>query len=63
MRVAICFSGMPRNFKSVFDSHKKYVFDVLKDNGFDYDIFIHTWDNKVHYAKYMPDEGLSLIHI
>ncbi len=57
MRVAICFSGMPRNFKSVFDSHKKYVFDVLKDNGFDYDIFIHTWDNKVHYAKYMPDEG------
>ena len=57
MKVAICFSGMPRNFKSVYDSHKKNIFDVLKENNFNYDIFIHTWDNKINYPKYMPDEG------
>jgi len=57
MRVAICFSGMPRSYKMVYESHKKYIFDVLNDQGIEYDIFIHTWDNKVKYPKYLPDEG------
>ena len=27
MRVAVCFSGMPRSFKTVYESHKKFIFD------------------------------------
>lgn len=57
MRAAICFSGMPRNFKKVYEPHRKYLFSVLKDNNIDYDIFIHTWENTVNYPKYLPDEG------
>lgn len=57
MRVAICFSGMPRSFKTVYESHKKFIFDVLSEQGIEYDIFIHTWDNKVKYPKYLSDEG------
>ena len=49
MRVAVCFSGMPRSFKTVYESHKKFIFDVLSEQGIEYDIFIHTWNNKVKY--------------
>ena len=41
MRVAVCFSGMPRSFKTVYESHKKFIFDVLSEQGIEYDIFIH----------------------
>ena len=57
MRAAICFSGLPRSFKSVFEAHKKYMFNVLEKQGIKYDIFIHTWNNKVKYPKFLPDEG------
>lgn len=57
MRVAVCFSGMPRSFKTVYESHKKFIFDVLSEQGIEYDIFIHTWNNKVKYPKYLSDEG------
>jgi hypothetical protein len=57
MKVAICFSGMPRSFKSVLESHKKYIYNVLSDHGIEYDIFIHSWNNEVTYPKYIPDEG------
>jgi hypothetical protein len=57
MKVAICFSGMPRSFKTVYNSHKKYIYDVLDDQGIQYDTFIHTWNNKIQYPKYLPDEG------
>lgn len=57
MKAAICFSGMPRTFKSTRESHQKYIFDVLKNNNIEYDLFLHTWDNKVNYVKYFPDEG------
>jgi hypothetical protein len=57
MRAAICFSGMPRNFKSVFQAHKNYIYNVLSNHGIEYDIFIHTWDNTIQYPKYLPDEG------
>ena len=57
MRIAVCFSGMPRSFKTVYESHKKFIFDVLSEQGIEYDIFIHTWNNKVKYPKYLSDEG------
>ena len=57
MRAAICFSGMPRNFKTVLDPHKKYIYNILTEQGIKYDIFIHTWDNTIQYPKYLPDEG------
>jgi hypothetical protein len=38
MRVAICYSGLVRNFWDCIDSHKKLILDILKP-----DVFIHTW--------------------
>ena len=57
MRVAICFSGMPRNFKNIRKPFEDNILNVCKDEGLECDIFIHTWDNKVKYPKYMPDDG------
>lgn len=57
MRAAICFSGMPRSFKTVYQSHQDYIIKVLKKQDIKYDIFIHTWDNKIKYPKYLPDDG------
>ena len=56
-RAAICFSGMPRNFKTVFPLFEKYIVDILGHRNVTCDIFVHTWDNKVQYAKYLKDEG------
>lgn len=57
MRAAICFSGMPRSFKGVYQPHQDYILKVLEEQNIKYDIFIHTWDNKITYPKYLPDEG------
>ena len=57
MRVAICFSGMPRNFKTTHKPFENNILNVLEGMGFEYDIFIHTWDNKLKYPKYLPDDG------
>ena len=42
-KVVICFFGLTRSLKYNIKYLQKNVFDVLKQNGFDYDIFIHTY--------------------
>jgi len=38
MKIAICISGQPRNFKQSYESLKTYFLDK-----YDYDIYFHTW--------------------
>lgn len=38
MKVALCYSGLVKNFNDCVDSHKKFIIDK-----FETDIFIHTW--------------------
>lgn len=43
MRIAICYFGLLRTFRKTFPAHKQHIYDVLKENNIDYDIYIHTW--------------------
>tara|TARA_Y100000389_G_scaffold204581_1_gene258136 strand:- start:4386 stop:5123 length:738 start_codon:yes stop_codon:yes gene_type:complete len=45
-KVAICYWGMTRSLKKNKHTHKKFIYDILKSNNYDYDIFIHTWKTK-----------------
>jgi hypothetical protein len=40
---AICYFGMTRSTKKVYESHYKYIFDVLKHHNVTFKIFMHTW--------------------
>ena len=41
--IAICYFGLPRSVKYVYESHQKYIYDVLNDKGITYKKFMHTW--------------------
>jgi hypothetical protein len=40
---AICYWGMTRSTRHVYQTHFKHVFDILKQNGATFDIYMHTW--------------------
>ena len=42
-RVAILFFGLTRSLTSVYSSLKENLFDVLTNNNFEYDNFVHTY--------------------
>lgn len=46
MKVAICYWGMTRSTRFVYESHINKLFNILKSNNVDYDIFMHTWKPK-----------------
>jgi len=52
-KIAICYWGMTRSTKFVYKTHESNLYDVLKDNNIDYDIFMHTWetDNNIVWEK------------
>lgn len=58
MKVALCISGLPREFKRAYPSLKKHLIDVVNP-----DIFVYTWEalNQPHFeiegAIRYPDEG------
>lgn len=39
MKVAVCYSGMFRNFPSLIDNHKQYLL-----SQYDCDVYMHFWD-------------------
>ena len=45
-KIAICYSGLTRSTKKVYQSHFDKVFHPLEEGGIDYDVFIHTWRTK-----------------
>jgi hypothetical protein len=56
---AIIFWGLTRGLKHTIKNLHSHLFDVLKENNIEYDIFIHTWyfkgnyENKWHNIKPM----------
>ena len=46
-RVAILFSGNMRNILDIQDNLSENLINPLIKNGYEYDIFIHTWDSNL----------------
>lgn len=42
-KVAILFFGLTRSLSTTISSFKQHIFNSLSQQGFDYDIFIHTY--------------------
>jgi hypothetical protein len=42
-RLAICYWGMTRSTKLVFEAHLRHLHQVLKNQGVDFRVFMHTW--------------------
>lgn len=55
MKVAIGFFGITRSLKYTIDSINSNIFDVLKLNNIDYDVYIHSYDLTSTY--YNPRAG------
>lgn len=49
-KIAICYWGMTRSTKFVYKSHECNLFNILKTNKLDYDIFMHTWETDKNIA-------------
>jgi hypothetical protein len=45
MRVAICYFGLMRTIKQRYPSHLKNLYEVLKRENIEYDIYVHTWSS------------------
>lgn len=43
-RVAVCFFGLTRSLRWTLPSVEKRLFDVLRQEGHTYDVFLHTYD-------------------
>jgi len=43
MKVALAFWGITRSLKKTIQSIHTYILDVLRENGIDYTIFLHTF--------------------
>ena len=47
MKVCICFFGLTRSLKYTIDSINDNLFNILKPNNIQYDIYLHTYDLKI----------------
>jgi hypothetical protein len=45
-KIAVCYFGMTRSTKFVYESHKQKLYDILKNNNIDYQIYMHTWETE-----------------
>lgn len=45
-KLAVCYWGMTRSTKYIFESHIQKIYNVFKDNNIDYNIFMHSWKSK-----------------
>lgn len=53
MKIAICYYGILRSFNKYYQTHIDNIYNVLKEDNIEFDIFIHTWKGK--YTKYIWD--------
>lgn len=42
--IAICYFGLTRSTKKVYNTHFENLFDVLKEHNINYEVFMHTWE-------------------
>lgn len=45
-RIAICYWGMTRSTKHIYSSHIHHLYNVLKTQGIEYTVFMHTWQTE-----------------
>jgi len=45
-KIAICYWGMTRSTKLVYQTHIQNVFNVLTNNHIEYDTYMHTWETE-----------------
>jgi hypothetical protein len=43
VKIAICYFGLTRSIRFIYRNHYENIFDVIKENGAEYDVFLHTW--------------------
>lgn len=55
-KVAILFFGLTRSLINVYDNLKENIFDELINNGYEYDIFIHTYNLENPYINQWSGE-------
>jgi len=57
-KIAICFSGAPREFKSCYPHYKQNILDVLSSWQYEIDTFISCWNHVIPQNKHVSnDEG------
>jgi hypothetical protein len=42
-RIAICYWGLTRSTRYIYQTHFKNIFDILTAHNIEFDVFIHTW--------------------
>ena len=42
-KIAICYHGMTRSTRFVYQSHIDNIFNVITENNSTYDVYLHTW--------------------
>lgn len=54
MKALICYWGLVRGFKyrATLDSHKKHIWDVLLQQGIDYDVMLHTYNKEFDFQVF-----------
>lgn len=63
-KIAFCYFGMTRSTKFVYESHKQKLYDILKNNNIDYQIYMHTWETeKILYGKIHVKFQMTIMNI
>lgn len=42
-KIAICYWGLTRSLSKIYQSHIDNIYNTLRDYGYEYDIYMHTW--------------------
>ena len=48
-RMVICYWGLTRSTRKVYQTHIDKIFTILKNNNIEFDIFMHTWKTNENY--------------
>lgn len=43
LKVAVCYFEIIRSIKKICQSYFTHLYDILRDNNFEYNIYLHTW--------------------
>ena len=61
-KIALCFYGLCRSTNYTIDSINTYIFDVLKELNFTYDIYLHTYKVNNPYTNSRNNEENILLN-
>lgn len=62
MKVALCFWGICRSTHLTIESIQTHIFDALKQQNIEYDIFCHTYRIDHEYTNLRADEIKCMLH-